>query len=85
MDYYFWIGIAASIVISVQLFPQIIKQYKTKDASGMSILTLFLMILGTVLWLIYGVSEKDIPILLSNGLIFVCALILIVFKKLYSK
>ena len=62
------IGIAAAILTTGAYIPQAYKTIKTKDTSGLSITTFSMLLLGTILWFIYGVFLNDIPLMIANGL-----------------
>ena len=60
-------GIAAGILTAASMMPQVIKTIKTKKADHVSALMLIILISGVILWIIYGVMKKDLPIILTNG------------------
>ena len=62
------IGYIAGFFIVVSIFPQIIKSYKTKSVKHISILMLISIIIGTVLWLIYGFMVDGMPIIVLNSI-----------------
>jgi MtN3 and saliva related transmembrane protein len=62
------IGIAAGICTAVSLLPQIIKILKEKKAEEISLAYLFVLLSGLVLWIVYGVLRKDIPVIATNAL-----------------
>lgn len=60
------LGIVAGILTTSGFVPQIIKTYKTKKVRDISLLMFILLLSGLLLWLIYGIIEKNIPILFTN-------------------
>lgn len=48
--------------------PQIIKIFKRKSATDISILTYLILILGTITWILYGIEIKNFPIILTNAI-----------------
>jgi len=60
------LGIVAGILTTSGFVPQIIKTYKTKKVRDISLLMFILLLTGLLLWLIYGIIEKNIPILFTN-------------------
>jgi len=74
MDIYFLIGVTASVCVGIQFIPQLIKVYKTNQTRDISGYTLFLTIIGNILWTVYGLSKADIPIILASILILICAI-----------
>jgi MtN3 and saliva related transmembrane protein len=58
--------------------PQIYKIFKTKSAKDISITTYVILIVGSIVWVLYGIEIMNIPILTMNGLaLFEFILILI--------
>ena len=61
------IGIIASIFIATSLIPQLVKLVKEKNAEHLSVVTLIVMVAGSVLWICYGVLKTDNIIIISNS------------------
>ena len=47
-------------------FPQAIKIFKRKSAKDISILSRFMLLIGGLIWLIYGILLINFPIIISN-------------------
>jgi MtN3 and saliva related transmembrane protein len=60
------IGIAAGVCTAISLVPQIVKIVKEKKAEDISVVYLLVLLLGLVLWIIYGILRKDIPVIATN-------------------
>lgn len=60
------IGIAAGVCTAVSLIPQIVKIQKEKKAQDISLAYLIVLLLGLILWIVYGVLRKDIPVIATN-------------------
>lgn len=78
-----WIGAAAGFLTSIAMLPQLIKVLKEKNAEDLSLLTLAVLLLGLILWVVYGILREEWPIILSNGfsilvnsVLFICAIVL---------
>jgi MtN3 and saliva related transmembrane protein len=67
MNSYTIIGILASTAIAISLIPQLIKLVKEKDGQHLSVVTLVVMVSGSVLWIWYGLLKKDLIIIISNS------------------
>jgi len=52
--------------MSFGYFAQTIKIIKRKSAQDVSLITYLIFGFGIVIWLLYGISIKDTPIILSN-------------------
>ena len=79
------IGALAGILCTVSFLPQVIKIYKTKRVQDISLLTFSVFTTGVFLWFVYGFLIGDIPVIITNALIFFLALIIVVMKIKYSE
>ena len=79
-----WIGIIAGILTTIAFVPQVYQTWKTKSVEDLSLGMFLIMTTGILLWLIYGLSKKDIPIILANGLTLCLAATLLIFKLVYG-
>ena len=61
------IGLAAGICTASSLIPQVIKTIKEKRAEEVSLLMLFVLMAGLILWIIYGFKRNDMPIIITNS------------------
>lgn len=58
-------AIIAGILLGVSYFPQAYKIHKTKDSKNISLMTYWLLFIGTSIWLAYGIFLNDISIILG--------------------
>lgn len=84
MDFITIIGLTAAAFTTVSLLPQLLKVKKTKSAKDISTGMFSLFCGGVLLWFIYGVYIKDLPIIIANGLAFIQALAILAFKIKYK-
>src|SRR5690606_12435470 len=71
------IGIAAGILTSVSMVPQLIKVLKEKEVENLSPLMVGILLTGVSMWVVYGVMLGDLPIIVSNAFsVFVNATLL---------
>lgn len=61
------IGIAAGILTSVSMLPQLIKVIKEKDVQTLSPVMIVVLLVGVSLWVVYGIMKLEWPIILSNA------------------
>jgi MtN3 and saliva related transmembrane protein len=61
------IGIVAGILVMSSSMPQIIKSYKTKKMSDLTIYLMSLIASGLFLWIIYGLIRSDLVIIGTNA------------------
>jgi MtN3 and saliva related transmembrane protein len=79
------IGFFAGLLTSGAAIPQVLQTYRTKHARDLSMWQLVLLTLGMLLWLIYGISLNDLPLILANLFSIVCYTTLISMKLRYAK
>ena len=79
------IGIVAGICTGISLLPQLIKILRKKKDQGLSLFYLIVLLVGLVLWIIYGVLRKDIPIIATNVLSLILNIATITANTYYKK
>jgi MtN3 and saliva related transmembrane protein len=62
-----FIGLAAAFCTTVAYVPQVLKAWRSKSTSDISLAMFTLMVTGITLWLIYGLMLSDLPLILSNA------------------
>lgn len=60
------VGYAAATLTTLAFVPQILKSWRTRDLSGVSLTMYSLFTLGVALWLLYGVILGSWPIIIAN-------------------
>jgi MtN3 and saliva related transmembrane protein len=78
------IGYAAAIISTLCWLPQAVRTIRTKDTQALSLLTQSALMLGVVLWWIYGFLAEDAPLLFSNTISFVLVGTILVMKLRYG-
>jgi len=69
------IGYAAGIMTLLNMLPQIIKTYKTKQSKDISYWMIITYALSMVLWVTYASFIESWPIIITNGIAFVLSLV----------
>jgi len=67
------IGNIAAILTTVSFLPQALKTIKTKDTGGLSLPMYALFVTGVGLWLLYGMLNNQMPIIIGNFITFILA------------
>jgi len=62
------IGFLAAFICSVSMTPQVIKIYRTKKTSDLSLGAFSVLETGLFLWFIYGLLIHSIPVIVGNGI-----------------
>ena len=79
------IGIIAGVFTSVSLLPQLIKIVKEKKVEELSVGMFVSLMIGLVLWIIYGVLRKDSPIVITNAFSVSLNILILFFRYKYRK
>lgn len=74
------LGLVAGTITSITFVPQVIKIWQTKSAKDLSIVMLLLLMLGVVLWLIYGLVVMSASIIYTNSMVLLMSLVMLYFK-----
>ncbi len=74
------LGLAAGSLTTIAFLPQVIKTWKSGSAKDLSLGMFSFFCLGVLLWLIYGILVRDIPVIAANMLTLLLASTLLYFK-----
>ncbi|MDD5133011.1 MAG: SemiSWEET family transporter [Candidatus Nanoarchaeia archaeon] len=66
-------------------FPQVYKIYKRKSAKDISAITYSVYILGALIWLLYGLEIKSVPVLISNIIGIIASILILTGWFLYGR
>jgi MtN3 and saliva related transmembrane protein len=78
------IGLAAGTITSITFLPQVIRIWKTRSAKDLSMLMMIMLIIGTLLWLSYGLMIRDAAIIYTNSMVLTMSMIMMFFKLKYK-
>jgi len=84
MDIYEVLGFLAAILTTLSFLPQVIKIYKSKETKSISFAMYVVLSLGVLLWLIYGIHLKSMPMIIANTITLILT-IYILFMKIKFK
>lgn len=74
MDLTTVLGLAAGLLTTISLVPQVTKIWKTRSAKDVSRKMFIAFCLGVALWLAYGVVKGDLPMMIWNSISLALAL-----------
>ena len=74
------LGLVAGTITSVTFLPQVVKIWQTKSAKDLSLMMLLLLMMGVVLWLIYGLVVMSAAIIYTNSMVLGMSFIMLYFK-----
>ena len=61
------VGALAALCSTASFFPQVVKLYREKDASAVSMRTYGVTVAAFGFWVVYGVALKSWPLVIANG------------------
>ncbi len=79
------VGLLAATLTTTAFLPQMIKTWQSKSANDVSYTMLITFIIGVFLWLIYGILNQDIPVILANAFTLLFNLAILYLKIKYEK
>jgi MtN3 and saliva related transmembrane protein len=65
------LGLIAGAFTTVAFVPQVIRTWRSKSARDLSLAMVSLNATGVLLWLIYGIFTKSLPLIIANTITFV--------------
>jgi MtN3 and saliva related transmembrane protein len=60
------LGLVAGVFTASSMLPQVVKTIKEKKADEVSLVMLFVLLTGVILWVVYGIKKDDFPIIATN-------------------
>lgn len=85
MSFTEYLGLVAGLLTTLALVPQIMRVYKLKSAREISVLYNTSMLLGIILWLVYGIMLGLVPLIIWNIIGSVLTSILLLTKLKYGR
>lgn len=79
------IGYTAGIFTLINMFPQIMKSYKTKSVEDISFLLVITYAISMILWVTYAYFINSWPIMITNSIAFVMSFIQVILMVKYKK
>jgi MtN3 and saliva related transmembrane protein len=78
------IGLFAAFCTTVSYVPQLKKCWDTGSTGDLSLKTFLVLSIGIAAWVVYGILQKDIVIIIANSVSF-CLLLGILYFKLRNR
>jgi len=79
------IGSAAAVCTTLSFLPQLVRVWRRKSASDISLTMFLLFNLGLALWLAYGIGIGSFPIVAANAVTLALALAILALKIHYGR
>lgn len=80
MDLVEAIGYMAAIITTAGFVPQTVKAIKTRQTKDISLWMYIILLVGVVLWLLYGIFTNSWPIILANSVTILLVIPVLVLK-----
>jgi MtN3 and saliva related transmembrane protein len=67
VSFYEGLGYLAGFLTTLSVVPQVRQSWRTRSVGDLSTAMLVVLILGIGLWVVYGVHERNWPIIVANS------------------
>lgn len=74
------IGLLAGVLTTLAFVPQVLRVWRTRSATDISLPAFACLVTGIVLWIVYGLLLDSMALLLANGVTLFLALGILVGK-----
>jgi len=75
-----WMGYVAATLTTLAFVPQAVKTIRSRDTRGISLGMYVVFTAGIVCWFGYGIALGSWPMIVSNAITFVLAVIILALK-----
>ncbi len=79
------LGFIGGALVTFSFIPQLIRVFRLRSAREISILFTILLLLGVILWLVYGIYFSLLPVIIWNAITAVLAATLLGAKLKYGR
>ena len=77
------LGFVAGGLTTAAFVPQVVKVWRTRSTSDISVWMWAMLCVGISLWIVYGVLTRSAPVIAANGVTLVLAMTVLGFKLRY--
>ena len=74
------LGFFAGFLTTVSFLPQVVKTWKSRSASDLSLGMLSVFSVGAMCWLIYGFLLQESPMIFWNSVTLILVLVILILK-----
>lgn len=85
MDSVQLLGLMAGTLTTVSFVPQVAKTYRSRSAKDLSLSMFSVFCAGTLLWLLYGFLQADVPVIAANAVTTVLAASILIMKFRFDR
>jgi MtN3 and saliva related transmembrane protein len=78
------VGLAAGMLTTIAFIPQVLKTWRSRNASELSLVMFVIFTIGIICWLTYGILRSDIAIIIWNTITLILSVMLLYFKLTFK-
>lgn len=79
------LGLVAGSLTTLAFLPQVLKTWRSRSASDLSLGMFLLFTTGVLLWLIYGIRLHARPIIAANALTLLLSTLILIMKFWFER
>ncbi|OAT22983.1 SemiSWEET family sugar transporter [Buttiauxella gaviniae] len=80
-----WLGSVAACCTTGSFALQVLHILKNRDTKAISLSMYLVFVFGVLCWLLYGLSNNDMPLMIANGITLVLAATVLVMKVMNER
>lgn len=84
MNFITVLGLTAGTLTTFAFLSQLIKAWKSKSTSDISLSMFAVLCAGILLWIAYGFFIKSVPVIVANAVTFFLCMFILYFKIKYK-
>ncbi|MEM6865718.1 MAG: SemiSWEET transporter [Bacteroidota bacterium] len=78
------VGLVAATLTTSSFVPQVYKAFKNKSTKDVSLTMYTVLLVGTLLWLVYGINIQSMSVILANSITSLLAVLMLILKIKYQ-
>jgi len=78
------LGLVAAFFTTFANLPQALRAIRTKHTKDLSIYWIVMVLIGVLLWLVYGFIIDSLPVILANAVSFFLVAVILILKIKYE-
>ena len=83
LDSHDLIGIVAGTLTTISFIPQLLRILRTRSADDISWGMFSVFAMGTTLWIVWGVGQRAVPVILANAITLLLTAVIMFLKWRY--
>lgn len=83
LDSHDLLGIVAGTLTTISFIPQLLRILRTRSADDISWAMFSVFAMGTTLWIVWGVGQRAVPVILANAITLLLTAVIMFLKWRY--